>query len=192
MIWLHSLLRPPFRRFFQGCSYPDLWEGSDLLERDLCSSGQHQWFDLLRTETPCVLQRHFRAIGWREYHDRGDSEPNISWIPTQMVFEGMSGCFYLEILHEAQLRKDDWPRAERIWNNWVYIQLDESVTNGRRIYLVFVERLEGKPSIPMLLDFHRMSDNVNDMKATWTLVETLKILWPDQVLYSNVRPSLTD
>ena len=96
--------------------------------------------------------------------------------------------YYVKPMYEkviAQVRRE-------IRQNWIYIQLDGSVISGRRFYSVIVGRLDGTTTVPMLLDIRQISENVNNINATQTVVEALKILWPDEVLYSNVRLLLTD
>ena len=96
--------------------------------------------------------------------------------------------FYMRPIYEKIVRKI---RAE-IGSNWIYVQLDESVINGRRIYSILIGKLDGNPSDTYLLDILQIEDNANNVNAVQSLSEALKVLWPEALLYENVRLLISD
>jgi len=51
--------------------------------------------------------------------------------------------FYEKILRKVQ---------KEIADTCIYVQIDEAIINGRKIYNIIIGRLDGEPSKPFLLD----------------------------------------
>jgi len=95
---------------------------------------------------------------------------------------------YLEPLYDdaiQRIRKD-------IDNHWIYLQIDEARICDRNIYLIVVGKLDGCPSQPFLLDCKEIPESANNVSATQAIVDALKILWPEKILYDNLRLLLSD
>jgi len=96
--------------------------------------------------------------------------------------------YYMKPFYEEIIRKIQ----REISDSCIYVEIDEAIINGRKIYSIIVGRLDGEPSKPFLLDIMEISENPNNINAAQSLTDALQILWPERLFYERVRLLLTD
>lgn len=103
---------------------------------------------------------------------------------------------------ESTLRKNYLPKIynttiekirEKIGDNWIYIQADESTdSRNRPVVSVLVGSLDGNKPISYLLDVVYLTGAANHIKMYQVINESLRKLWPSEIFYDRVRLLVSD